>query len=47
MITRPHLVALSWGVVGMLFAVLALHIFFDHMAFHSLLSALQRQQQVK
>lgn len=45
MITRAHVVALSWGIAGMLLAVLLLHFFFDHLTFHSLVAALQQQQQ--
>jgi hypothetical protein len=41
---RDRLIALGWGVLGVLVTLLLLHVYVDHVAFHAVLDALQQQR---
>ncbi len=44
---RARLTAIGWGVAGVVIALLVLHVYVDHVAFHAVLAALQQQTQQK
>lgn len=40
---RARLISIGWGALGVVIAVLLLHVYLDHLAFHEVLTALQQQ----
>lgn len=44
---RARLIAIGWGLGGVVLGLLLLHAYVDHVAFHAVLAALQQQTQQK